>query len=439
MSGQVRLSVGAGAVFGTRTLGLVLTATTTFIVAGLLGPAAMGGYYLLILIPPTMLALFSLGLPAALTYHTGRGEDLNEIRTLALGLALGLSSVIAGVLLLLQPLLLSTVLAAAPPELVPIAVLAIPAVFTVSLCNSVILGRQRLRLYNVLQATQGIAFFVGQVLVVGVAHAGLAGAIGTYVVVMTLMAVASTVTMIRLEPFRLGARAATARRLMRFGIVVQPASLAGFFNYRADVYLMSVLLRDPAALGLYGLAVNVAELCFYIPDAVSTVFFPRVAASNTAQGAALVPVVTRTVLLLTCLAALALSCAMLVGVPFLLPAFARSVPPSLILLPGIVGLSASKVLSAYLTGSGRPGLVSAVSSGALVLNLGVNLALIPAFGPVGAATASLVSYSAHGGMMLILAARQARVPVTALLIPRRADIALIYRTVSGPLRTRSFH
>lgn len=80
-----------------------------------------------------------------------------------------------------------------------------------------------------------------------------------------------------------------------------------------------------------------AELCFYIPDAVSTVLFPRIASSSRDQAAALVPAVTRTVLVLTGLAALILSCAAVVGVPLSLPTFARSIPPALIPVFGPVG------------------------------------------------------------------------------------------------------
>jgi O-antigen/teichoic acid export membrane protein len=437
MSERLSLSTGAGTVFATRTLTVVLAAATTLLIAWLLGPEAMGGYYLLILVPSTMLALLSMGLPGAITYNTGRGVDLNEIRTLALALSIGLSVLIVGALLLLQPFLLSTVLAAAPPELVPLAILAIPGFFVASTCNAVILGRQRVRRYAALQATQAVVLFVGQLLVVGLLQGGLEGAIRAYVAIVSLMAVASAVLMIRLAPFRPGARAATARQLMRFGIVLQPAALAGFFNYRADIYLMSTLLRDPAALGVYGLAVNIAELCFFIPDAVSTVLYPRVAASRSTESAALVPVVTRTVLLLTSVAAVVIASAVLIGIPIVLPAFARSVVPALILLPGIIGLSASKVLSAYMTGSGRPALVSAVSVAALILNVVLNLGLIPAFGPAGAALASLISYTTHGTLMVIIASRQAGVGIGELARPRRTDLALVVRTLTAPLRSGS--
>jgi O-antigen/teichoic acid export membrane protein len=437
VSERPRLSTGAGIVFAARTLTVVLAAATTILIARLLGPEAMGGYYLLALVPTTMLALLSMGVPSAITYHTGRGIDVNEIRTLAIVLPIGLSALIVFALLVLQPFLLSTVLAAAPPGLVPVSILAIPGFFVLSSCNAVILGRQRVRWYAALQAIQAIALFIGQLVVVGVLRGGLEGAIWTYVVIVNLMALVSAVLMIRLAPFRPVARAGTVVQLLGFGIVLQPAAMAGFFNYRADVYLMSTLLRDPAALGVYGLAVNIAELCFFIPDAVSTVLYPRVAAAESAESAAFVPVVTRTVLLLTSAAAALIACAVLIAIPIVLPAFSQSVVPALLLLPGIIGLSASKVLSAYMTGSGRPALVSAVSVAALVLNVGLNLALIPVIGPPGAALASLISYSAHGTMMVIIASRQARVGIGELSRPRRADVALVIRTLAAPIRSGS--
>jgi O-antigen/teichoic acid export membrane protein len=430
---QSRLSVGATAVFITRTLGLVLAAATTFVLARLLGPTDMGRYYLLALVPPTTLALLSWGLPSALTYFTGRNEGLNEIRTSAIVLAVAIGAAIVALLVALEPVLSTTVLAAVPVALLPIAFAAIPAVFAISFCNAVILGRQRLRAYNALQATQSIALFIGQVLAVGVLHAGLRGAITTYFVAMTGVSLVSFLTMARIAPFRFTARVATFGRLLRYGVLTQPATMAGFFNYRADVYLMGLLLHDATALGVYGLAVNIAELCFFIPDAVSTVLFPRIAAAGADQAASIVPGVTRTVLLLTALVAVAIAVAAVVLLPIFLPAFRGSIAPALVLLPAVVSLAASKVLSAYLTGTGHPGWVSMVSTVALITNLVVNLILIPVLGPTGAAAASLVSYSLHAMLMIRLASRQAAVPVAAMIVPRRADVALVVSTLRAPL------
>ncbi len=436
MTSQTRLSTGAAAVFGVRTLNLVTVAAVTFVLARLLGPADLGAYYLLALVPPSMLALLSFGIPAALTFQTGRGEDLDAIRTLALFLALATSGAVVAALLALRSVLAITVLAAAPPELFPVAVLAVPGMFLASFCNSVILGRRALRAFNVLLAAQGVSLFVGELVVVGLFGAGLVGAIVTYALVMAGIAVASATAMIRLAPFRPRLDRSLARRVLGYGIVLQPASLAGFFSYRADVFLMSALLRDPSAVGVYGLAVNVAELCFYIADAISTVLFPRIAASDRLQANAMVPAISRIAVTLTGIGALGLAVITLIGIPLVMPTYVRSMLPALILLPGVVALSASKVLSGYLSGIGRPGPISAVATGTLILNIAVNLALIPILGPVGAAIASLVSYSVNGGLMVMIGARQAGVGILAMTLPRQADLARLRQIVAAPFHPR---
>lgn len=424
--------IGTVAVFGTRTMGLVLAAGTTFLLAHALGPKDLGAYYLLVLIPSSMLALVSFGLPAAITYASGRGDDLNQLRTAALVLGLGLPLVVALVVLPFAPLLATSVLAAAPISMLPIALIALPGVFVLAFSNSIILGRQRLRRYISLLLGQAAALFIGQLVVVGIGHGGLVGALWTYVAVTTAMALLAAISVARLAPFRLQWDPSVARGLLSYGIRLQPASLAGFFSYRADVFLISFFLRDSAALGVYSLAVSIAELCFYIPDAVSTVLFPRVAASERSAAAAYVPIVSRITLLLTLVAAALLAIGVAVVFPIVLPAFSASLVPAVILLPGIVGLSASKVLSGYLSGIGRPGPISAIASASLLVNLVANLALIPTIGINGAAAASLLSYGLNGVAMIIISSRQAGVPMRDMVLVRGSDVDLVRAMIRAP-------
>ncbi|TAL07039.1 MAG: hypothetical protein EPO00_09980 [Chloroflexota bacterium] len=424
--------IGTVAVFGTRTLGLFLSAGTTFLLAHTLGPKDLGGYYLLVLVPSSMLALVSFGLPAAITYASGRGDDLDRLRTAALALGLGLSLAVVLVLLPLGSQLGATVLAAAPISLLPVALIAIPGIFVLSFSNAIILGRQRLRRYNSLLIGQSAALFIGQLVVVGIVHAGLVGALWTYVGVTSATALLAAISAARLVPFRSEWDASVARGLLSFGIRLQPASLAGFFSYRADVFLISFFLRDPAALGVYSLAVSIAELCFYIPDAVSTVLFPRVAASERASAATYVPIVARVTLLLTAAAAIALAIGVAVVFPVVLPAFSASLMPAVILLPGIVGLSASKVLSGYLSGIGRPGPISAVATASLLVNLIANLVLIPIIGINGAAAASLISYSLNGAAMIVISSRQAGVDIRDMVIIHGSDVTMAWSTIRAP-------
>ncbi len=70
------------------------------------------------------------------------------------------------------------------------------------------------------------------------------------------------------------------RELFRYGLPFYPGSLTGFFSYRIDAYLIACLIADPSEpLGFYSMAVGLAEMVFFFPNAVSTLFFPHVAGS----------------------------------------------------------------------------------------------------------------------------------------------------------------
>jgi O-antigen/teichoic acid export membrane protein len=210
--------------------------------------------------------------------------------------------------------------------------------------------------------------------------------------------------------------------LLHYGVRIYPGSLATFFSYRVDVFLISLLLASPASVGLYGLAVSLAELVFYVPDSIATAFFPRVANAERAEADVLAPQVTRVATLATALAAAALIPVAIVGVHLLLPAFVDSLPALIVLVPGVIALSISKVLSGYVSGLGRALPVGAIAVTTLVVNVVANLILIPAWGIVGAAAASLTSYTANAILMVVISARMARVSPRQLIVPGFDDL-----------------
>jgi O-antigen/teichoic acid export membrane protein len=151
----------------------------------------------------------------------------------------------------------------------------------------------------------------------------------------------------------------------------------------------------PAGVGIYSVSVAVAELLWQLPNAVGFVIAPKAAATNPAAMNAFTPRVLRITLVLTTLAAIGLA---LLGSPlieFVYSApFAGAYLPMLALLPGVVLLGGSKVLTNEITGRGYPHLNSANAAIALVITLTLDFMLIPRHGVLGAAVASSVAYSA---------------------------------------------
>jgi O-antigen/teichoic acid export membrane protein len=73
-------------------------------------------------------------------------------------------------------------------------------------------------------------------------------------------------------------------------------------------------------------------------------------------------------------------------------AYQPAYPALLALLPGVFGLCYASILRLDLLGKNRPGAVSLMMGGGALLNLALNVILIPRYGIVGAAAASSIAY-----------------------------------------------
>jgi O-antigen/teichoic acid export membrane protein len=433
-------------VYVTRLVQFGCTVAVAFLLARLLGPEGRGVYALLLLLPSTLFAIGQLGLPSAITYFAGGGRSLGSL----VRAAVGLGAVMAGGLLLLSlialPQLQPILFGAAPLDLLRVAVLALPIQLAATFFGSMLWGRQLVRPYTWVLAAQSLAWLTAVVGVVGVADLGVAGALGSYLVVTAAGALAIVILVVRrsaLEdaearvPASAEAVARAERRpvqvgdLLGYGLRLYPAGVATFLSYRADLFLLSALVGDAAAIGLYAMAVSLAEITFQVPDSVATLFYPRVAGSSRAEADRMAPATARMTLLITLLATLALLPVAWLAIRLVLPGFDGSFLPFVILLPGTVALGLSKVLSGYISGLGRPGPVSAIAAAALGLNLACNVILIPPLGIVGAALSSLVSYTAHALLTIRLASRLSGAPFRDFVTPGGAEARRLRDRLTG--------
>jgi O-antigen/teichoic acid export membrane protein len=219
----------------------------------------------------------------------------------------------------------------------------------------------------------------------------------------------------------------------RFGIKAWVGSLARFLNFRVDQLLLGILASE-AALGVYAVAVNASEVLLYLPAATATALLPLAARADGELRAEQALRAFRGAALVTVGAGLA---AAVLG-PLLLPlvfgsAFEASVAPFLWLLPGALGFAAIAVFSNALMAASSPGLSSFGPLVALVAGIGLDLALIPAYGASGAAAASSAAFLAGGCVALLVFHRRAPFAWGALVRPQRDDLGM-FRALARPLR-----
>lgn len=422
------------AMFGTQAIEAAIGVVNGILVARLLGPAGKGEYYLLILLPTTMMILLQFGLPQAFAFFSARGQVAGLVAK-SFALTALLSLVGFAIVFVLLPLLESAILHGVSVDLVILAFLVLPLLLQAPLSAAIVIGRQAVRWYAAVKLSQPLITTVLLVISLGVLGQGVAGAIGVFVLVAAINTVGFIVAAVRVGRTVPGARGAPFREIVSYGLRFYPGSLSGFFSYRTDAFLIAFLLADPTeALGYYSMSVALAEMIFLFPSAVATIFFPHVAGSAREDSDRQVPLVSRVTLLLSGVVALLLIPCAVVLIWAVLPAFGPSIAPFLVLLPGVVALSGARVVGGYVTGIGRPGINSIVSVVALVVNVVANLILIPRIGIVGAAVASLISYTLSSLLLTGVAARVSNTPLTAFWIPRAEDVRYMVATSMSLIR-----
>jgi O-antigen/teichoic acid export membrane protein len=79
------------------------------------------------------------------------------------------------------------------------------------------------------------------------------------------------------------------------------------------------------------------------------------------------------------------------------------------------------LVGAYVSGIGHPGDATKANVVNLLVNVAVNLLLIPVFGIAGAALASSVSYTSAAVVLAVLWKRRSGLSVRELLVPTISD------------------
>lgn len=229
------------------------------------------------------------------------------------------------------------------------------------------------------------------------------------------------------ESFRPAWNARLLREEFAYGGVIWLGAACCFLLYRVDQFLVKQLL-GVSQLGVYSVAVSLAELLFLIPLSLNSALLGKL--YNTQEGERSRRVMAQTLKLsLYACGALALA-----GIPLslLIPAvygqaYSGAVPCTMLLLGGTVFAALAIVASQYFFTLGKPGYHLAGTLSVLLLNLGLNFLLIPRLGITGAALASALAYFCYGAYYLLLLERQGFSP-RELFVLKTSELRDLWRS-----------
>lgn len=193
----------------------------------------------------------------------------------------------------------------------------------------------------------------------------------------------------------------------KFGIVIYLATLFIYLNYRMDQIFIKNMLGEQQ-LGIYSIAVSLAELLFLIPGSVGTAILGRlynIKDNNKEKKYILSMTVKYTFYI--CLFIGILGIMMTPLIPYVYgKEFASAKSSTIILFIGIIFASIGKVSSSYFQSEGAPIIHMVITLITFLANLLLNALFIPKWGIDGAAAASTISYILYGLVYVVFLNRK---------------------------------
>lgn len=383
---------------------IALQLTTAIILARLLTVPDRGLYLLGIGVPTLLLVFAEMGWSTAAVYRIRRLHipPRRVFATSVLGvLTGGITFIIIGTLL--EGWIRSTLLSDIPRSAYFVGLSCLPALLLSRVCAAVARALDLFNLQNRVrvagQASLPISLLVVLPLIdrslrlnVALAiWAGLTWSIALYL----LISVAKRAGWMWKIHWR------ELKDSVGYGLRTALANLAHLLHLKVDVFMMSALLADSSQLAIYGVAASVAAMPQILGKALSTALLPKLAGLPQPDAARFVARVCRN----TTAAMVLVSVGLAVVVPFLLPAvygepYRASIGALLVLAPAAVPYSVSTLLGRYFAAINRQSVNIFASLISMTLNIGLNLLLVPDYGAVGAAVASLISYTLQSTILV---------------------------------------
>ncbi|MGZ4503669.1 MAG: lipopolysaccharide biosynthesis protein [Nocardioidaceae bacterium] len=407
--------------FSARLLAILGLSLATILVARLGGPAAVGSYALMRMLPGLVGVLAVAGLPGAQAYFlSGPRRTAPRLwptlmAILAVGSALGTAAWLLG-----ATVLQSTFFPRDSVLVVAAGGLTVATQLFLTVGKTALQGLEDRRGGDVVIAAEEIAFLPCYAVPL------LLGWHGTAAVVVALALADLTVGVYAWH--RVSRRAGwrrwglagdghgwlgrpdrkLAREVVAYGLRGQLGGVITLLNLRLDFAILGAM-AGPAVLGTYAVASKYAEILRLPGTALTWVCYPRLAGVSHDEAARRAWRMLRPALLGVAAAAvpMALLTAPVIGLLYGARFSAADGPARVLLLGMLVGGGAG-VASGYLYARGRPGSNSVATGIGLVFTVALDLLLIPRYAATGAAWASAVAYLLTDLTLVVMLLRATR-------------------------------
>jgi len=422
--------ISLGTIIGLTALGYI----ATMYFAHILGPAILGSYYLFL----SYYGVFSLigdgGLGGAVTKRISEGTDQGEFFSAFIILRIVLLTVSVTALLFLAPYLKDFL----SSGLLLWLILALIAGTIAGVASSGVYGSAKVGVAQISDLLSNIVRILVQIIAtfLGYAAAGLAGGF----VIGLLAGFALNYYYLPLKPVKFGAYHIKSLFSFSFWIFLTSSGFTIFAT--ADTILIGYYLSN-ADVGIYRVAYQITGAVLFIATALNTALFPRMSRWNTdGDLLSISSALTRAISFSLMLAIPVVVGGIILGDRLLYYLYGADFVAG---TSALVVLLVMQIFSVFVTlqilclnAMNYPKNSFIATSLAAVINIGLNIILIPFMGILGAAIATLISVTLNATLSHFLLSRHLKISIERKSIGNilistclMAGVVLALRIASG--------
>lgn len=417
----------------------ILFAATGFLtqifLARHLGPGHKGTLDLFILIPTVVASLIDLGLLSSNTYFAGKRLISNRIlhsHTL-------LWSLISIAVLLMAYFGFRSNLASVFPNLTGtlmlFSVLLAGPMMYIALWSALMYGMDRVRTVYRLNAVMSFLMLVVYVIIGLVFQLDLMAFLYVTTAFVLLKSILALLIIDIERPRSITLDAQALKSSLTYGIALYLGLIVNTLLFRIDQFFVNSML-GPAQLGIYALAVRIAEMVWLLDFVIINASIFRITSADPAESARITQRMTRMIGSMVAGLSLVVALVAPVLVPLLFGKdFSPAVLPLILLVPGVIGWSLARSLAQFIAYQvGKPWLNTQAAVAAFVLNVILNFVFIPMFGVAGASIASSVSYLSNLVLLAFVFRKLSGAKILPTFIPQREDLALLKQLLTDSIQ-----
>jgi O-antigen/teichoic acid export membrane protein len=414
-------------VFSSNVTAIGITALIGIMLPRLLGPQLLGKLNSALALAAIVYSISFLGIRSSIVIVMGqKSYDMKQMVSAIFFISL-LSILLSTSMLLFFLLFISKDIYAL--SMIILVCLLNPFDFVLSYMSGFSLANQKFKIFNRLNLLPKVIQLIAVLVLFGYFDLRLTAVLFA-ILISKLLTILITFRSINLPWPDLRIRhipAALFKSLLKYGMVYALAFLLTRLNYRVDLLILK-RLSEISEVGYYSLGVNIAETIWQIPIAVGLVLMTHSAGEKDQK---LITAQVCSTLRISLILSILATTVLFLLTPFLIKlVFGVMYLPSIsivrTILPGILFFVVLKIINSQFIGNGKPEMAIYALLPSVIINVVLNILLIPSYKGVGAAMATNISYFCGSFVLLVIYSRTYSVSLVDIFKYRSSDFSFIH-------------